>query len=125
MKAYSLIVVFICCICEYTSVDIMAELKRNVLNFGYGINFEYEGMLSHSFDRFYVEMKYVLPTINDIKFSPIDFDSKCGYLNADLRRHQHIAQYLPNVRNFCTKIVPFIDFYKKQIDDYSKTVNDI
>ena len=32
----------------------MPELKRNILNFGYGLNFKYEGMLSHSFDRFYV-----------------------------------------------------------------------
>ena len=55
MKAYSLIVIFICYICKYTSVDIMPELKRNILNFGYRINFKYEGMLAHSFDRFYVQ----------------------------------------------------------------------
>ena len=30
------------------------ELKRNVLKIGYGINYKYEGTLSHSFDRFYV-----------------------------------------------------------------------
>ena len=33
MKAYLLMVIFICCICEYTSVDIMPELKRNILIF--------------------------------------------------------------------------------------------
>ena len=38
MKANSLIVIFIYCIYDYTSVDIMPELKRNILNFGYGIN---------------------------------------------------------------------------------------
>ena len=60
MKAYSLIVifVFICCICKYTSVEIMLELKRNILNFGYRIDFKYEGMLAHSFDRFYVVTKF-------------------------------------------------------------------
>ena len=26
------------------------ELKRNVLKFGYGINYKYEGILFHSFD---------------------------------------------------------------------------
>ena len=54
MKVYSLIVIFnfVYYIGEYTSVEIMPELKRNILNFGYGINFEYEGMLAHSFDRF-------------------------------------------------------------------------
>ena len=36
----------------------MPELKKNVLNFGYGANFKYEGMLAHSFDRFYVVTKF-------------------------------------------------------------------
>ena len=35
---------------DSSAVDIMSELKRNILNFGYGVNFKYEGMLSHSFD---------------------------------------------------------------------------
>ena len=45
-------------VCDSSAVDIMPELKRNILNFGYGVNFKYEGMLSHSFDRFYVVMKF-------------------------------------------------------------------
>ena len=68
MKAYSLLANFVCCICKCTSEDIMPELKRNILNFGYGINFSNEGMLSHSFDRFYVVTKFILPTINDLNF---------------------------------------------------------
>ena len=125
MKAYSPIIIFICCVHKYTSVDIMPELKRNILNFGYRINLKYEKMLSHSFDRFYVVTKFILPTINDLKFSPIAFDSQCSYLNVDLRGHQYATQYLPNIKNFCMKIVPFVDFYKKQIDYYNKTVLDI
>ena len=66
MKAYLGIVIFISCICKYTSVDIMPELKRNILNFGYRINFKYEGTLSHSFDRFYVETKFILTTVNNL-----------------------------------------------------------
>ena len=34
-------------VCDSFAVDIMPELKRNILNFGYGVNFKYEGMLSH------------------------------------------------------------------------------
>ena len=67
MKAYSFIVIFICCICQYTSVDIMPELKKIFLNFGYRIDFNYEGMLPHPFDRFYVVTKFILPTIKDFK----------------------------------------------------------
>ena len=46
-------------------------------------------MLAHSFDRFYVITKFILPSVNDLKFSPIDFDSEFSILNADLSRHQN------------------------------------
>ena len=39
---------------DSSAVDIMPKLKRNILNFGYGVNFKYDGMLSHSFDLFYI-----------------------------------------------------------------------
>ena len=35
---------------DSSAIDIMPELKQNILNFGYGVNFKYGGMLSHSFD---------------------------------------------------------------------------
>ena len=82
----------------------MPELKRNILNFKYRINFKYEGKLSHSFDRFYVDTKFILPSIDDIIFLPIDFNSECNYINADLRSHQYAAKYLSNIRIFCTKL---------------------
>ena len=44
-------------LCEVLTVGVMPELKKNVLNFGFGANFKYEGMLTHSFDRFYVVAK--------------------------------------------------------------------
>ena len=81
----------------------MPELKRNIFNFGYGINFKYEVILSHSYDRFYVVTKFILPTGNDLKFLPIDFNSEHSYLNADLRRHQFAKQYIPNIKNFLYK----------------------
>ena len=60
----------------------MPELKRNILNFGYGVNFKYEGMLSHSIDRFYVVTKFELPKVEDLKLTTVQFDSKCSYLAA-------------------------------------------
>ena len=81
-------------------------------------------MLSHSFNRFYVVTKFILSAVDDLKFSPVAFDSGCSYLNVDLKRHQYAMQYLPNIKNFGMKIVPFVDFYKKQIDYYNKTIHD-
>ena len=79
-------------------------------------------MLSYSFDRFYVVTKFILQTMDDLT---IDFDSEYSYLNVDLSRHRNVNHYIPNIMNFCKKIVPFIDFYKKQIDYYNKMVCDI
>ena len=44
-------------VCGTSAVSIIPELKHNILRFGYGVNFRYEGMLAHSFDRFYAVMK--------------------------------------------------------------------
>ena len=47
---------FLIILCVYgtSAVSIMPELKCNVLRFGYRVNFRYEGMLSHSFDRVFM-----------------------------------------------------------------------
>ena len=37
-------------------------------------------MLAHSFDRFYVITKFILPTLDDLKLSPIRYDKACNYL---------------------------------------------
>ena len=132
MKAYSLLAVFVCCICKYTLIDIMPELKRYVLNSGYRINFKYEGMLAHSFDRFYVVMKYVLLTMEALKFSPIEFDSTCNYLNVDANRKHFPTQFILQFKNYYRKIMncfrkimSFIDFYMKQISFYNCTAHEI
>ena len=61
-------------------MEIRLELQRNILKFGYGINYKYEGMLAHSFDRFYVVTKFILPTWHDLKLLPIRYDKECKYI---------------------------------------------
>ena len=48
-------------------------------------------MLTHSFDRFNVVTKFMLPSIKDIKFSRLHFDHTCVYMkeyapNTDSRK---------------------------------------
>ena len=62
-------------------MEIKPQLQRNILKFGYGINYKYEGTLAHSFDRFSVITKFVLPTLDDLKLSPIRYDKECNYLS--------------------------------------------
>ena len=45
------LILIILCVYGTSAVSIMLELKHNILRFGYGVIFRYEGMLSHSFDR--------------------------------------------------------------------------
>ena len=74
---------FLSIICHFyqsISTKIKPELKKNILNFGYGINYKYEGMLMHSFDRVYVVTKFILPSI-DLKFSKLNHDNTCSYLD--------------------------------------------
>ena len=82
MKTYLLFIFLqFHCIYRYSSIKIKPELKRNILNFGHGINYKYEGMLVHSFDRFYVVTKFILPSFGDLDFSKLNYDSTCTHLD--------------------------------------------
>ena len=70
----------LCYIYGYTSIEIKPELQKNSLKFGYGINYKYEVMLAHSFNRFYVVTKFISATMDDLKFSPINYNKECKYL---------------------------------------------
>ena len=37
-------------------------------------------MLAHSFDRFYVITKFILPTLDELKLYPIEYDKEYWYL---------------------------------------------
>ena len=74
----------------------MTELKRNILNFAYGIPFNMRECLSHSFDRFYIVTQSILPTIVDIKISPIIFDMECSYLNIQLDKNPNAVKLFQN-----------------------------
>ena len=57
------------------------ELQKNILKFGYSINYKYEGILAHLFDRFHIVTKFMLPSISEIRFSKLNFDHTCTYMN--------------------------------------------
>ena len=54
---------------EYTVMEIdlgKVKLPKNILKFGYGINYKYVGKVSHSLDRFYVVTKFEVPKVDDL-----------------------------------------------------------
>ena len=86
------------------SIEIRPELQRNILNFGYGINYKYEGKLVHSFDRFYVVTKFMLPTIGDLKCSKLDFDYTCAYTEKEYAPDMHSRKYMLELRAYFNKV---------------------
>ena len=60
---------------DSSAIDIKPELKQNILNFGYGANFKYEGMLSHSFDQIYIVTKFELPKTKDLRLATFKLTS--------------------------------------------------
>ena len=107
------------------SIEIRPELQRNIFNFGYGINCKYEGMLAHSFDRFYVVTKFMLPTIGDLKFSKLDFDYTCAYMEKEYASNTNSRKYMLELRSYCNKIKPFVTYYNKLINSYNNTTHNI
>ena len=105
---------------DCSAVDIMPELKKNILNFGYGVNFKYEGMFSHSFDRFYIVTKFELPKTTDLKFTTFGFDFKCSYVNHTSTSNTDYARLM----NYCMKIAPYAWLYQRQVQYYNRTAFD-
>ena len=112
------IIVFTFLLCKVFTIDIMPELKKNILNFRYVANFKYEGMLTHSFDRFYVVAKYEIPKVEHLQFTTFAFDLMCNYLNIS---KSPLLRYVKH----CRRIAPYVKFYKQQIDYYNQTAYDL
>ena len=107
------------------STKIKPKLKRNILNFGYGINYKYEGMLAHLFDRVYVVTKFILPFIVDLKFSNLNYDNTCAYMDNKDAQSTETRKYMLDLRTFCKKIEPFVIYYKRLIKSYNHTAHNI
>ena len=107
------------------SINFNLELHMNILKFGNGINYKYEGMLVHSFDRFYIVTKFILPSVGDIKFSNLNFDDSCTYMNKEYVPNTDSSKYLAELKTYCNKIKPFVLHYSNLIKSHNDTVYNI
>ena len=82
-------------------------------------------MLAHSFDRFYVVTKFMLPSLGDLKFSDINYDNTCAYLDNRNAQNTETQKYMLDLRTFCRKIEPFVTYYKRLIKSYNNTAYNI
>ena len=107
------------------SIRYNPELQKNILKFGYGINYKYEGMLVHSFDRFYIIAKFMFPSMGDLKFLNLNFDHSCKYMNKKYMPNTDSSKYLAELKTYCNKMKPFVSHYSKLIKSYNATVYNI
>ena len=107
------------------SIRYNPELQKNILKFGYGINYKYEGMLAHLFDRFYIIVKFMLPSMGDVKFSNLNFDHSCAYMNKEYMPNTDSSKYLAKLKTYCNKIKPFVSHYSKLTKSYNATIYNI
>ena len=102
------------------------ELQKKILKFGYGINYKYEGMLAHSFDRFYVVTKFILPTVDDLKLSLKKYDKEYRYIqDLDDQDGEQIKQNIKDLLLYCSKLRPYMAFLKMQIKAHNNTAHHI
>ena len=104
-----------------------ARIKHNILRFGYGVNFRYEGMLSHSFDRFYIVTKIEIPKVSDLNLTLFQFDYHCSHVvNIEKGTRFKIPSTIKEMFDvYCKNIIPYMYLYKHQVEYYEKTVYEI
>ena len=61
-------------------------------------------MLVHSFNRFHVVTKFMLPTIGDIKFSKLNFDHTCTYMKKEYVPNTDSRKYLTELKPIATRL---------------------
>ena len=101
MELYTFLLLVIQAVCD--GIKFSPELQRNILKFGYSINYKYEGMLAHSFDRFYIVTKFMLPSVKDLKFSTLNFDQSWAYMNKNYAPNMDSSKYLSELKTYCNK----------------------
>ena len=60
-------------------------------------------MLVHSFDRFYVVTKFVLPSVKDLKLSKLNYDNTCASLGVKNGYDAETKKYTLDHFAFCRK----------------------
>ena len=70
-------------------------------------------------------MKFMLPSVRDIKFSNLYFDESCMYMNKKHAPHTDSSKYISELQIYCNKIKPFVSYYSTLITSYNTTVHNI
>ena len=66
-----------------------------------------------------------LPRVKDLEFTTIPYDKGCKHLDAPKSKGRYPLGLIEEVKDYCVKIAPHIDYYKKQIEYCNQTAYEI
>ena len=82
-------------------------------------------MLAYLFDRFYMVTKFILPFIGNLKFSTLNYDNACSYLDDRNMCNSESKKHILDLMTFCKKVEQFVLYYKRLITSYNNTAHNI
>ena len=69
--------------------------------------------------------KFIPPLVHNLKFSAINFDDTCNYLQQKNGSNENAKEYISDLKVYCQKIVPFVHYYREQLSSFNCTVHNI
>ena len=70
--------------------------------------------------------KFILLTLDDLKLSLIKYGKECKYIcNLDDQDNEQIKQNIKDLLLYCSKLRPYMAFYKMQIKSLNSTAHHI
>ena len=106
-----------------------SEIGRNKLNFGYGVNFKYNGEIHNDLDRVWVVQRFNLPKGLTSYFTGMKFGLDCEYSNLrplyaeksgtvdNLRKINFIKEVCRQTRPMLAQLEKGHIFIKRQLRD--------
>ena len=103
------------------------DVGRNKLNFGYGVNFKYNGEIHNNLDRVWVVQRFNLPKGLTSYFTGIKFGLDCEYNNlkpqyADKSWAIDSVSRITFIRGVCRQTRPMLAQLEKGAYFYQKTI---
>ena len=69
--------------------------------------------------------KFILPSVGDLKFSKLNYDHTCAYLDNRNTQTAETRKYMLDLMTFCKKIEAFVMYYKRLIKSYNHMTHNI
>ena len=69
--------------------------------------------------------KFELPKVEDLEFDDIPYNIGCNHLDEAKTKGGYNTGMIDEIKQYCIKIAPHIDYYRKQTVYYNQTASDI